>query len=220
MTPRYANVMSTVAVFIALGGTSYAVTKLPKNSVGSEQVKDSSLQRKDLSAAALGVRGPRGPQGIAGTNGANGTAGATGGRGPSDVVVRRREGVAAVGFGAGNSVEVATMNVPAGRWLLSAETNLTYFPNTSPNADSFHCGLVVDGTLGSLKTGFMGNATGAAHVLVFVTSQAIDSGQAFKVVLRCWHDAALPSGGSVPGFDHTLLSATRTESLDAQDVTG
>ena len=29
----YANVMATVALFIALGGVSYAAVKLPKNSV-------------------------------------------------------------------------------------------------------------------------------------------------------------------------------------------
>ena len=208
--------MSTLAVFIALGGTSYAVTKLPKNSVGSQQVKNRSLQRIDLSPNALGagVRGPRRPQGVAGASGA------TGARGPSDVVVRRRDGVAAVGFGAGDGVDVATMSLPAGKWLVSAETNATFFPNTSPFADQFHCALIVDGAPGSRKNAFMGNLTGAVHEVVFVTSQAIDAAQAVKIVLRCSHDAALPSGGTVPGFDHTLLTATRTETLDVQDVTG
>lgn len=35
----YANVMATIAVFIALGGVSYAAIKLPKNSVGTKQIK-------------------------------------------------------------------------------------------------------------------------------------------------------------------------------------
>ncbi|MFN8216811.1 MAG: hypothetical protein U0R71_09470 [Solirubrobacterales bacterium] len=35
----YANVMATIAVFLALGGVSYAAFKLPKNSVGSKQLK-------------------------------------------------------------------------------------------------------------------------------------------------------------------------------------
>lgn len=35
----YANVMATIAVFLALGGVSYAAIKLPKNSVGSKQIK-------------------------------------------------------------------------------------------------------------------------------------------------------------------------------------
>jgi len=36
--PSYANVMATVAVFLALGGAAYAATKLPKNSVGTKQI--------------------------------------------------------------------------------------------------------------------------------------------------------------------------------------
>jgi hypothetical protein len=34
----YANVVATVALFIALGGVSYAATTLPKSSVGTEQI--------------------------------------------------------------------------------------------------------------------------------------------------------------------------------------
>jgi hypothetical protein len=45
MRPKltYANVMATVAVFIALGGASYAALKVPRNSVGSKQLKKNSV---------------------------------------------------------------------------------------------------------------------------------------------------------------------------------
>jgi hypothetical protein len=39
----YANVMATIAVFIALGGASYAAVKLPKNSVGTKQIKKGAV---------------------------------------------------------------------------------------------------------------------------------------------------------------------------------
>jgi hypothetical protein len=39
----YANVMATVAVFIALGGASYAAVKLPRNSVGTKQLKNGAV---------------------------------------------------------------------------------------------------------------------------------------------------------------------------------
>ena len=82
----YANVMATIAVFVALGGTSYALS-LPRNSVGSAQlrsdsvgrselrrkavtsraVRDRSVRLKDLSVgtrnALRGHQGPAGPQG-------------------------------------------------------------------------------------------------------------------------------------------------------------
>jgi hypothetical protein len=61
----YANVMATVAVFIALGGASYAAFKLPKNGVGTKQlkknavigvkVKDDSLTGSDINEATLGT---------------------------------------------------------------------------------------------------------------------------------------------------------------------
>jgi hypothetical protein len=43
----YANVAASLAVVLALGGTAYAAG-LPKNSVGSKQVKNNSVSTKDL----------------------------------------------------------------------------------------------------------------------------------------------------------------------------
>lgn len=89
----YANVMATFAVFLALGGVSYAATQLPKNSVGAKQlkkdsvtsakVKDGSLQASDFKgglshADGNGPVGPVGPQGPAGPQGAQGPAGNVG----------------------------------------------------------------------------------------------------------------------------------------------
>ncbi|HYJ21522.1 MAG TPA: hypothetical protein VEW07_05815 [Solirubrobacterales bacterium] len=63
--PSPALVISILALFIALGGTSYAVTQLPKNSVGTAQlkknavtgakVKDGSLSGADVDVATLGT---------------------------------------------------------------------------------------------------------------------------------------------------------------------
>ncbi len=86
-----ATAISLVALFVALGGTSYGtVTKLlPQNSVGSAQVLNGSLQSVDLSkkarASLRGSRGPAGPQGetgAAGAQGPKGDTGATGAQGP------------------------------------------------------------------------------------------------------------------------------------------
>jgi hypothetical protein len=50
MRPRltYANVVATVALFIALGGASYAALKLPKNSVGTKQLMNNAVTLKKL----------------------------------------------------------------------------------------------------------------------------------------------------------------------------
>jgi hypothetical protein len=50
----YANVMATVAVFIAIGtGGAYAVDKLGKDSVGSKQIKAKAVKTKELADNAV-----------------------------------------------------------------------------------------------------------------------------------------------------------------------
>ena len=49
----YANVMSTIAMFAALGGTSYALT-LPRNSVGGEQLRSNSVGNTEIRRRAVG----------------------------------------------------------------------------------------------------------------------------------------------------------------------
>ncbi len=73
--PSHAVVVAYLALFIALGGSAYAVSKLPKNSVGPKQirknsvnsakVKNHSLLAEDFRAGQLpaGKEGPRGPKG-------------------------------------------------------------------------------------------------------------------------------------------------------------
>lgn len=100
---RYANVTATLALIVALGGTSYAAITLPANSVGSKQIKnrgvarsdirsdsvtsgkiqDGSLRKQDFKAGQLpggstGQAGPAGPGGATGPSGATGPAGAPG----------------------------------------------------------------------------------------------------------------------------------------------
>jgi hypothetical protein len=72
------NAVAYLALFVALGGTSYAAVALPKNSVGAAQikkdavrsgdVKNGSLAAADFKAGQLpaGASGPTGPQGPAG----------------------------------------------------------------------------------------------------------------------------------------------------------
>jgi hypothetical protein len=103
--PSPSLVISIVALFVALGGTSYAALTLPRDSVGSRQIKtgavggsevrDGALKLKDFgdeqfpagargpvgaggSAGPLGPAGPAGPAGLAGRNGTNGFDGQDG----------------------------------------------------------------------------------------------------------------------------------------------
>ena len=44
----YANTMSTLAVFIALGGTAWAATALPRNSVGASQIRAGAVRSSEI----------------------------------------------------------------------------------------------------------------------------------------------------------------------------
>ena len=77
--------LGLIAVFIALTGTAYAAT-LPRNSVGTKQVVNHSLLKKDFKSGQLpsgtlgvdGVEGPRGPEGPEGPEGPRGPRGPEG----------------------------------------------------------------------------------------------------------------------------------------------
>jgi hypothetical protein len=75
------NLVAYLALFVALGGTSYAASSklLPKNSVGTQQVVDHSLRKTDFKSGQL----PRGPQGLPGAAGAPGPTGPQGSAGPA-----------------------------------------------------------------------------------------------------------------------------------------
>jgi hypothetical protein len=101
----YANVMATVAVFIALGGVGYAAVKLPKNSVGARQLKKGAVTPAKISAGAksglVGPSGPAGPKGDAGP------------RGPSNAYY-------AFNLDEVEKLKTISLNVPPGNYAVTA----------------------------------------------------------------------------------------------------
>ncbi|HET9103668.1 MAG TPA: collagen-like protein [Solirubrobacteraceae bacterium] len=99
----YANVVATIALFVALGGTGYAAVRLAKNSVTSASIKNGQVKTVDLAnnavtsakvkdfsllaqdfkpgqlgAGSPGATGPAGPKGDTGATGLQGPKGDTG----------------------------------------------------------------------------------------------------------------------------------------------
>lgn len=145
----YANVVATLALFVALGGSSYAALSITgkdvkNNSLTTKDVKNNSLTTKDVRNSSLLGKDfrpgqlPRGPQGTTGPQGARGAQGAGG---ATNVVVRSQfanpvanttatceAGERATGGGVGTdqaskvSQSEPTIDVPPTGWKGSAQT--------------------------------------------------------------------------------------------------
>lgn len=173
--PAPGTVLGTLALIVSLGGTSYAVTALPRNSVGATQirsaavgsaeVKDRSLQRKDFAAGvvpssgsggsgaaggsgapgAAGSAGAAGAAGPAGAKGEPGTAGPQGPPGPTGTfageVYTRAESDARYVGGRGATLQVANVFLP----FLGAEIPVLTLGNaaagTGGQLSAFNCGV-------------------------------------------------------------------------------
>jgi hypothetical protein len=86
--PSPALAVALLALFVALGGTGYAALSLPKNSVGSKQLRKGAVKSSDIGANAVTVAKvkrrslsagdfrssslPQGPRGLQGPKGAAG----------------------------------------------------------------------------------------------------------------------------------------------------
>ena len=96
----YSNVMATIAVFIALGGSSYAAVKITgknvkdgtlsgkdvrNSSLTGADVKDGSIAVADLAGSVAGAKGDPGQRGPAGAAGPKGATGPVGDEGPQGI---------------------------------------------------------------------------------------------------------------------------------------
>jgi hypothetical protein len=131
----YANVIATLALFLVLGGGAYAATQLPRNSVGTGQLKPEAVTAGKIAKKTRnqlqGARGPAGAQGPQGKTGAKGTTGAKGATGAKgDTGARGPAGTDGTGpafevFGTLKSIGVGATpvvaeNLPAGAYVSSA----------------------------------------------------------------------------------------------------
>jgi hypothetical protein len=169
----YSNVTASIALFVALGGTSYAVTKLPRNSVGSTQVRDGSLQRRDLSSDAT-RRGPRGPEGPAGPAGQSGAS--------SMRIAPATNGVR-LSTSAGVQVQVRRMgDVPPGSW------NLRFIGSpqlTNPIGLHTICEIKVNGDVKAQGATVVGDYANATQESGLMLETAVVMPATFNVTVDC-----------------------------------
>lgn len=181
----YANIMATIAVFMALGGSAYAAVVLPANSVGSKQIKNRAVTLAKIGSSARralhgqrGVRGPRGlegqqgaqgpqaPQGPQGPQGGPGAPGQAGSQGPAGTA-RAYGLVTSTGtLVAGKSKNIATVTSSGDQYCITPSPGINVASvEAVANVDYGDSGSTADGFAQILHQGSGGCPAGALEVI-------------------------------------------------------
>jgi hypothetical protein len=138
----YANVIATLALFVALGGTSYAAIKITGKDVQNGSLTGADIKKHSVQLNRLRGRLTQGAQGAKGDTGARGPKGDAGAPGTSATV----DGVAAGGDLAGTYPDPTLKAGAVGPGALSPDLQQRFQLNvTNRAATSFVGGPVVDG---------------------------------------------------------------------------
>ncbi|MEH3052389.1 MAG: collagen-like protein [Patulibacter minatonensis] len=204
----YANVTASLALFVALGGTSYAVTQLPKNSVGSTQLKKGAVTNAKLAKGSVSADKlasstvVTGPAGARGPRGAEGPAGPVGPAGSSNAVFKSSVGLML--GGEKGSKPVQSIRITPGTWLVTATGSFV-----GGQEDYYRCSLPSpEGAFGVVARPMTAGADSYA-----LQSYLQVSGDT-TVTLSCGHDGDHTTANA--RIDHAQLSAVRVNTLDIQ----
>jgi hypothetical protein len=181
----FANVTSVLALFVALGGTSYAAITLPANSVGSEQIRTGAvgtpeIRKNGVGASEINVGAVRSSE-IA-TGAVHGTEIASNSVGNVDM---KKDAVTSANVKDG-SLEAADLSDAA----KSALTNLPLFR----------------AAVNTAGTAVAGNATGASRTSAGVYT--VDFG---KDVSGCFYSATLAAVKNGTGTDAPTAGSVTVE---------
>jgi hypothetical protein len=238
------HVVAYLALFVALSSSGYAAkTKLlPRNSVGSAQVINGSLQKGDLSrravAALRGARGPRrpigaqGPTGAPGPQGIQGPKGDKGDTGPSNGFEEFYCATAAFDYCTLAPVTIdkstrldapffVTMNLPARSFVVSAQVTVAADDNVDPPDWRVSCEIRTPlngpGFAGG-ATATVGDANGDSSettLPIFFGTNLPNDGPAG---LRCWRGtgSGAAGAGANPSVIYVDMTAVQVGALTSQ----
>src|ERR1700742_2055730 len=197
----YANVAATLALFLALGGAAYAATQLPKNSVGTKQLKKGAVTAAKINVktrnALRGATGPAGPQGKTGKTGKTGAKGATGPQGKTGNQGEAGTGPAFEVFTSGKTVTTAPTTVvagtlPAGAYVVSADVYL----ESAGKLTTVTCSLNVGGIVAE-AAGTVGANAKEAVTLPLAVTRTLGGGRTHVAACTASKDTAAVKSANV-----------------------
>lgn len=213
----YANVMATLALFVALGGASYAATQLPSNSVGTKQIRKGAVTPAKLSQASksalTGPAGPTGPTGATGATGATGDAGAPGtpglpgekgDQGPGGPSDGYFEDTFSGGPLTESGADFGELDVPAGSYLVSATARLI---STGAGTSNALCLIRNRAGGNGAQTNVNLSGTSDRKFLPMIFAQTVEAPSTFTI--QC----STTIGGGTVSVDSMSLAAVKVGTL-------
>lgn len=214
--PSPAMVVACTALAVALGGTSYAAIKLPKDSVKAKQIAPNAVRSSELANDSVGTAevidgsllaadfaSGQLPAGAQGPQGAPGPKGDTGDRGPSEAFVKVVESSLNIVDG-GAAEPVATLTgLPAGSYLILA--NVPLYRGVGDSLSD--CTL----TVGTTAVTKVAGLTAAIPDIDLVWQETVDLPAGGNVVLACRDHLGVSTGDA--GVQRPTIVAIRVGSV-------
>lgn len=209
----------SASLLIAIGALVFAMTSsaVAASLITSKQIKDGSIEVKDLSKrarnalqaksvaatpGATGAQGPQGLQGPKGDPGEKGEKGDTGPRGPSNAYTRQQDG-----YGGGNSY---SLNLKAGKYILIARATGVNGGATPVNnaVCTLDAGDGVNGEYTYMSIGAAQNNNSTEQPMTLVSPANLT--QAGTATIQCYGTGVSYGRWSIAAIEVADLSTART----------
>jgi len=201
----YANVMSTLAVFLVLGGATAFAAGLGKNSVGPKQLKRNAVTSSKIKNGAV-TEGKIAASARAALQGPQGLQGPVGPRGPSNGRASSVQGNTEIGLSEAEPAIVDSLALGAGKWLVVAETGIS---NISTEQRSAVCSLsVASKEIGRTRVLDAAAATQISGDATVLGAADLPSGGTVRFL--CWADG---DEVYVPVDSRPAIQAVQVETL-------
>jgi hypothetical protein len=214
-TPSPALVISIVALCVALGGSAYAATVIT-----SKQIKNGTIQNVDIKKGAIQSTSlSSGVQKILSKNGASSNGGSSvGGGGRVAYEAVRKAGPE--NQPANTIVTVATLTVPAGAYVVTANTVMTAFTGTTnPLEALFNTNSSLTGTCTLDAAGVQANAL--QTIVVNDRQTPATLGMQETRTVGAPSDFKLNCSATIAWrLSETSIIATKVDNLTLTEVTG
>ena len=167
--PQLGTILASLALIVALGGTATAASGLingkniKNNTVTGKKLKNKTITKNKLAPATVkALKGQKGATGAAGIQGPQGDPGLNG------VVSPFYTDSGSVNVPADTELGITTLNVPAGRYIVTANVSIT-----TNATNSVSCGVSANNTGGENSSTYDNDGGGRTTIPVqFVTENA------------------------------------------------